>query len=248
MKISIITCTRNSMRYLPQTVQSVQMQVGAECEHIFVDGNSTDGTIDYIKGLKGDVRILTGVEGGIARAMNAGIHSATGDVIAHLHSDDYYLEPTCLSLILSIFSETECRWLFGRIMSDVDGTLFSESYAVPSYSRGRFLRGNFIPHPATFIRREVFEECGLFSEDLRYAMDYDMFLRIAKCYPPQQLDVHLAAFRRHSGSATQANYMDSFKEDFKVRQRHAPLYGLPEAYLRYFVRRRRHMRRLNTND
>lgn len=244
MNISIITCTRNSMAYLPETVHSVQMQVGIEYEHIFVDGNSTDGTLDYIKSLNGNIRLLEGVGGGIARAMNEGVRVATGDVIAHLHSDDYYLNADVLSKVVSAFNQSSNKWLFGRIMSDIDGELKPEGYVVPRYSLSQFLRSNIVPHPATFVRREVFEECGVFSEVLRYAMDYDFFLRIAKTYPPIQLNEYLTAFRRHEGSATQANYLKSFDEDFKVRCIHSCWYQLPEAALRYLVRRYRHQRRL----
>lgn len=245
--LSIITCTRNSMAYLPETIRSVHMQEGANYEHIFVDGDSTDGTLEYLKALPGNNLILEGVGGGIARAMNEGIHAATGDVIAHMHSDDYYLGPQVFSTVLKTFRQTGCHWLFGRIMSDIDGVLTPERYTVPRYSYKCFLRGNFIPHPATFIRRKVFEELGGFSETLRYAMDYDLFLRIAKHYDPQQLDVHLAAFRRHDGSTTQANFMKSFAEDFEVRRMHAKWHQLPEATLRYLVRRQRHIKRLAAN-
>jgi len=248
IKLSTITCTRNSMAFLPETIRSVQRQTGAIYEHIFVDGNSTDGTLEYLKSLPGNNLILEGIGGGIARAMNEGIRAATGDVIAHLHSDDYYLGFEVFSKVLSIFEQTGCQWLFGRIMSDVDGVLTPESYVVPRYSYKRFLRGNFIPHPATFIRRKVFEEVGVFSETLRYAMDYDQFLRIGKRYEPQQLDEHLAAFRRHDGSTTQANFMQSFAEDFEVRRMHSKWHQLPEATLRYLVRRQRHLHRLALNE
>lgn len=235
------------MAFLPQTIKSVQAQDEADYEHIFVDGDSTDGTLEYLKALPGDIHILEGVGGGIARAMNEGIRAATGDVVAHMHSDDYYLGSQVFSTVLDVFERTGCQWLFGRIMSDIDGALTPESYTVPRYSYQRFLRGNFIPHPATFIRRKVFDECGVFSQTLRYAMDYDLFLRIAKRYEPQQLDEHLAAFRRHEGSTTQANFMKSFAEDFEVRRAHSKWHQIPEATLRYLMRRQRHLKRLAAN-
>jgi glycosyltransferase involved in cell wall biosynthesis len=248
MKFSIITCTWNSMLYLEQSISSVLAQDIKDIEYIFVDGGSQDGTLDRISNVPGNVKVLHNIRGGIARAMNEGIRAATGDVIAHMHSDDYYLGTNVFSRVLSTFEQTGCHWLFGRIMSDIEGALIPETYSVPRYSYKRFLHGNFIPHPATFIRREVFEECGVFSETLRYAMDYDLFLRIAKRYVPVQLDLHLAAFRRHDGSMTQANFMKSFAEDFKVRCEHAHWYQLPEATLRYLVRRHRHINRLKAND
>jgi glycosyltransferase involved in cell wall biosynthesis len=244
MKISVITCTWNSQPFLEQSITSVLSQDITDIEYIFVDGGSVDGTLERIEKVQGNVKVLRNVQGGIARAMNEGIRAASGDVIAHMHSDDYYLGTDVFSQVLDVFENTDKQWLFGRIMSDVDGVLSPETYTVPRYSYNQFLRGNFIPHPATFIRRKVFEECGVFSETLRYAMDYDFFLRIARRYQPQQLDTHLAAFRRHDGSTTQANFMKSFAEDFEVRRMHAKWHQLPEATLRYLVRRQRHLKRL----
>lgn len=244
INFSIITCTRNSMAYLPATIRSVQMQTCSDYEHIFVDGNSTDGTLEYIKELPGNVRLIENVAGGIARAMNEGIRAASGEVIAHMHSDDYYYSPDVFASVANALEQSGAQWVFGRIMSDIDNVVSPESYVVPRYSYKRFLQGNFIPHPATFIRRSVFEDLGVFSETLRYAMDYDLFLRIAKRYTPLQLDQHLAVFRRHDGSTTQANFMKSFEEDFRVRCHHAHWYELPDALARYVVRRHRHLRRL----
>lgn len=248
MKLSIITCTWNSLPFLEQSISSVLAQDIKDIEYIFVDGGSDDGTLERIANVPGNVKLLHNVRGGIAHAMNEGIRVATGDVVAHMHSDDYYLGSNVFSTVLDAFEQSNCHWLFGRIMSDIDGVLSPETYTVPRYSYNRFLRGNFIPHPATFIRRKVFEECGVFSETLRYAMDYEMLLRIAKLYQPVQLDEHLAAFRRHDGSATQANFMSSFAEDFKVRCNHSKWYQIPEAALRYLVRRQRHLHRLKAHD
>lgn len=248
LTLSIITCTWNSAVYLPASIASVLAQDYPDIEYIFVDGGSTDGTLDMIRAIPRKVTLIENVRGGIARAMNEGIRAATGDVIAHIHSDDYYLGSDVLSTVANVFEQTDCQWLFGRIMSDVDGALGSESYVVPRYSFKRFLRGNFIPHPATFIRRTVFDKVGLFSETLRFAMDYDLFLRIGRQFEPQQLDVHLAAFRRHDGSTTQANFMKSFAEDFQVRRSYSKWYELPEAAIRFLVRGQRHKTRLAANE
>ena len=239
MKFSIITCTRNSLPYLRKTVESILNQDIGNCELIFVDGNSSDGTLEFIEGLNCDKRIIKGEVGGIAKAMNAGIQAATGDIIAHLHSDDYYLGDDVLSRVAAHFERSDHAWLFGRIMFDDEGRLTPEAFVASRYSYRRILMRNFIPHPATFIRREVFETCGMFSESLRYAMDYEFWLRIGHRYEPIQIDEPLAAFRRHEGSATHANFMRSFNEDFRVRLSHAGWFQIPEIILRYLVRRYR---------
>lgn len=239
LTLSIITCTWNSEKYLPESINSVLKQDYSNIEYIFVDGGSTDKTLDLINAVPRPVKLLENVTGGIARAMNEGIRVATGDVVAHIHSDDYYLGSDTLSLVAETFESTQCKWLFGRIMSDLDGALQAEGYEVPRYTHKRFLHRNFLPHPATFIQRNVFNEVGVFSEKLRYAMDYDLFLRIANRYTPQQLDKHIAAFRRHDGSTTQANQLKSFLEDYQVRCSHAPWLERPEMFARFLIRKQR---------
>ena len=240
MKISIITCTWNSIKFIDQSINSVLNQNFKNIEYIFVDGGSTDGTLERIEAIPIEVKVLNGVTGGIAKAMNAGIQAATGDIIAHLHSDDYYLADDVLSRVIAHFEKSDKAWLFGRVRFDDDGHLNPETYIAPRYSYRNILKRNFIPHPATFIKREVFDSRGTFSESLRYAMDYEFWLRIGRRYEPIQIDEPLAAFRRHAGSTTQANFMRSFNEDFRVRLSYGNWLQTPEIFLRYLVRRYRH--------
>ena len=167
LTFSGITCTRNSTATLPDTLRSVQAQQGVALQHNFVDGDFTDGTLDLLRAQPGDVQVITGVSGGIARAMNAGIAAATGDVVAHLHSDDYYLRPDVLATVSQRLQQDGSDWLFGRIVYDEGGTQVPEQFVVPRFSPGKILRRNFVPHPATFIRRQVFQRHGVFHEDFR---------------------------------------------------------------------------------
>jgi glycosyltransferase involved in cell wall biosynthesis len=246
MKISVVTCTWNSMATLGQTLQSVSMQTHPDVELIFVDGGSTDGTLECLQGVGGNTTILCDVKGGIAQAMNAGAALAKGEVLCHLHSDDYLLHARVLERVAAHFDRSGRDWLFGRILSDVDGALVPEQYLVPTYSYERLVSGNFIPHPATFVRTRVFHELGGFRDDLRFAMDYDFFLRLAAKHEPLALTEALAVFRRHDGSTTQRNRLASFEEDHRVRLEHAtrdPIQRLMHT-ARYLVRKRRLMAQL----
>lgn len=239
MKFSVITCTWNSEKFLRQSIESVLQQTHEDVEYIFVDGGSTDATLSIIGAIQKPVTIIPNVRGGISRAMNQGILAAKGDVIVHLHSDDYFAHPQVLADVAKSMSERNEEWLFGRCLSDVAGVVSVEKYTVPRYSYQQLLRGNFIPHPATFIRRKIYSEVGLFDENIKYAMDYDMWLRIAKRFRPIQLDVHLSVFRWHENSLTSANREASLNDDLKVRLRHIEKFSMPIHLLRYLVRRSR---------
>ena len=110
--LSIITCTWNSEKYLQECIESVKNQSwNLSIEHIFVDGLSTDKTIEIIQSYQEeckdriDVKILQSSPKGVYNAMNQGIDNATGEYLLFLNSDDYledgilaqYLEQVSLS-------------------------------------------------------------------------------------------------------------------------------------------------------
>lgn len=243
LTFSVITCTWNSENYLGESIASVLAQDYPHIEYIFVDGGSTDGTLQQIGGLRRPHRLLRNVQGGVSRAMNEGLQAATGDVIAYLHSDDYYLGPDVLSRVARHLESSGRNWLFGRTMALVDGELRADNYVAPRFSYASLLRGNFIPHPAAFVRRELMLRAGGFNTGLKYAMDYDLWLKLAQICDPVQLDEPLTAFREHEGSLSSSSRtrLAAMAEDFRVRLAYAgnnPLDRLLH-YARYFVRRRR---------
>lgn len=244
MKFSIITCTWNSAATLPQTIASVQAQRGVEVEHVFVDGGSTDGTLEQITSMAPQALVLRNVRGGISRAMNEGIKAATGDVIAHLHSDDYYCDEQVLSDVAAAL-DGGLFWLVGRIDVLKDDRIQHVPANPTALTRSSYTRGAVsIPHPAVFIRRQVFQQQGMFDESLRYAMDIDLWMRLLPVYQPLQLNRTLAVFREHAGSVSTANVLAAREEEFRVRQRYAGRHPLDALIYRLrFMRRMRRLRR-----
>lgn len=242
MKVSIITCCWNSEPFIEQCIASVQAQQGVDIEHVFVDGGSTDGTLARIQSLPGNatgqVRWVTDVRGGISNAMNVGAQLATGELIAHLHGDDYYLGTDAVLRAVQMMTVGGARWAYGRIASDLDGRLVSDTWAMPAYSASRLLRGNFIGHPAVFLNRQLFLDSGGFDTSLKYAMDYDLWLRLAKMVDPLYLGFEVAAFRRHAGSLSTAQADKAFAEDHAVRLRHVGANPLSRLFHELVYRRR----------
>lgn len=240
---SVITCTWNSATYLRESIASVLAQDYPHIEYIFVDGGSSDGTLEQITSLDRPYQLLENVRGGVSRAMNEGLRVATGDVIAYLHSDDYYLKPDVLTRVARHFEASGRKWLFGRTMTLANGELLPDDYIAPRFSYANLLRGNFIPHPATFVWRELMLRAGGFNTSLKYAMDYDLWLKLAMMCEPLQLDEPFTAFREHEGSLSSSSRtrLAAMAEDFRVRLAYAgnnPVERLAH-YARYFVRRQR---------
>jgi glycosyltransferase involved in cell wall biosynthesis len=239
---SIITCTWNSAATLADTLASVQRQTCRDVEHIFVDGGSTDGTLEMIAAYPGRKRVLRDVGGGISRAMNQGIEAATGEYVAHLHSDDYYAGDDVLETVAARFASERVDWVFGTVQVLKDGQLIPPYRLVP-FSYHAFAAGRAsVPHPAVFIRRSAFGRVGMFDETLKYAMDIDLWLRLGRVARPATVDRPLTVFRDHAGSVSSANKIKARREEFQVRRRY--LKQAPLAFGIYCLRYLKRMRAL----
>jgi glycosyltransferase involved in cell wall biosynthesis len=250
---SIITITYNSKAYLEETIRSVLDQDFADFEYLLVDGGSTDGTLALIEKYAARdrrIRWLSEPDKGIADAMNKGIRMASGDIVAHLHSDDLYLPDTLARVAAAFQANPTAQWATGRVhFIDASGTIrLTTDFKVP-YTYDRLLRKNLIVHPATFVRRPVFTEAGLFDPHLKYAMDYDLWLRIAGRYEALGIDAVLACFRSHAESLSSRELLKAVEEEYAIRQR----YDRDAGFFRAVAARLSHCRektmiRLNLND
>ena len=239
---SIVTCTWNSAATLADTLASVRRQTWRDVEHIFVDGGSSDATLDMIAAYPGRKRVLYDVRGGISRAMNRGIEAASGEFVAHLHADDYYLGDDVLALVAERFASEHADWVFGTIQVLKEGALVPPWPLRPFSYRALASGYASVPHPAVFIRRSMFERVGLFDEGLKYAMDIDLWLRLGRIARPATVDRPLAVFREHAGSVSSANKIKARQEEFRVRRRY--MCRAPLAFGIYCLRYLKRMRRL----
>lgn len=243
---SIVTCTWNSAATLPDTLASVQRQTCQDFEHIFVDGGSTDGTLEMIAAYPGRKRVLRDVGGGVSRAMNQGIEAATGEYVAHLHSDDYYAGDDVLETVAERFAREGTDWVFGNVQVLKNGALVPP-YPMLPFSFDSFAAGRaWVPHPAVFIRRSAFGRVGMFDEQLKYAMDVDLWLRLGRVARPSTVDRPLAVFRDHAGSLSSANRIKARQEEFAVRRRY--LTQAPLAFGIYCLRYMKRMRTLRAEE
>jgi glycosyltransferase involved in cell wall biosynthesis len=176
--ISVVTVCWNSAATIARTIASVQAQIGADgapvpTEHLFIDGGSTDATLDIIHHhLRPGDRLLSERDGGISDAINKGIALAGGRHIAILHSDDW-LDQGQLAAAAAATADI----VFGNVILYVDGLRWFEERGDPDYARIVHNRMPSVPHPSMLIARAVFERVGLYRGDLKLAMDYEWLLR-----------------------------------------------------------------------
>ena len=209
MKISVVVPSYNQAAYLPSTLASVCTQDHLDTEVLVFDGGSTDGSAEilregnYVTAAGEPVRWTSQRDHGQADAINQGLHAATGDVLAYLNSDDVYY-PGALSAVAAYFeAHSDCLALYGRAHHlHVDGTIMEE-YPTEPWDYERLLDTCFLCQPAVFWRREVVERFGVFDDALRYALDYEYWLRVGQEVPFHYLADHfLAGSRLHADTKT----------------------------------------------
>lgn len=224
MKISVITICLNAGAYIGKALSSVAEQSLHDVEHIVVDGGSTDGTLQIIGSAatqNSRLRFSSEPDNGISDAMNKGLALATGDVVAFLHADDFYPHKEVLQQVAERFiKHPSVDWLTGGIHHVDEQENIIRRFPVRRWSYRRLLRGNIIFHPATFVRRRILLDVGGFDSGLRYAMDYDLWLKLGRISVPHLLEHPLACFRIHSGSCSVSQVNAAFREEFAVRCRY----------------------------
>ncbi len=200
LKISIITVSYNSERTIGETIKSVLSQTYPFIEYIIIDGNSNDNTLAIIKNYESRVnKLLREPDNGIYDAMNKGIAMATGDVIGILNSDDIFYDEQVIEKIAEAFSKnTELDCLYGNIVffgSDKYKT--TRTWKTKQYSRYYFELGEVPPHPALFVKANVYKEAGLYKTDFQLSADQEFMLRILKLkkYKSFFLDQYIVRMR-----------------------------------------------------
>ena len=209
------------MRTLEATLESVSAQDYPLVEHIVVDGGSTDGTIDLLR-RHPDVRWVSEPDEGLSDAVNKGIAMATGDLVGWLNADDLY-HPGALASVADAFErQPSAEWAFGRCgIIDGDGREMRsgvtayKNFFLPRYSFTLHLTHNFVSAPATFVKRSVFEQIGLFDKRFKYSMDYDVWLRLGRRERPIFIDAELAVFRMAEGSLSMSGFETQFIEHYE---------------------------------
>jgi glycosyltransferase involved in cell wall biosynthesis len=183
---------------LRDTLKSVQQQTFRDFEHIIVDGGSTDGTLDIVRGYGSAVRWISEPDGGIYDAMNKGIAMARGRWIHLLNSDDFYASNDVLDEIVPQLVPEALNYA-DLIRLNVDGTRIRQSYR---FRKWPLYLSAFLPHPSLLVSAEQYRTAGLYDTSFRIAADHDFILRLLERYPANHIPVEMTVMRQSGVSAT----------------------------------------------
>jgi glycosyltransferase involved in cell wall biosynthesis len=219
--VSIVTPSFNQSRFLEAAIRSVLALDYLHIEFIVIDGGSTDGSVEVIQKYADKLAFwVSEPDMGQADAVNKGFAQAKGEIFAWLNSDDTY-EPYAVSEAVGFLQENS------RI-----GMVYGDAYFIDEKGRviGRFpaaqtnyrrLRRGYvhIPQQAAFWRASLWKQVGALDTSLYFAMDYDLWVRLARISELRYHPRVWANFRLHGDSKTILDDDRCWPEMLRVHRR-----------------------------
>jgi glycosyltransferase involved in cell wall biosynthesis len=202
--VSIVTPSYNQARYLEETILSVLNQDYPNLEYIVIDGGSTDGSLEIIR--KYSDRLAWWVsekDRGQTDAINKGFGRAQGEILAWLNSDDTYEPGAVREAAAYLAAHPEAGMVYGdaRLIGEDGKQLGMFPSRQTDYRK--LLDGYVhIPQQTMFFRADLWHRLGPLDPDFYFAMDYDLWVRIAKVAPLHYHPRLWANFRLHGDGKT----------------------------------------------
>lgn len=253
MKVSVVTVVYNNPQVgeALDSILSQRLPPGDEVELVVIDGGSTDGTREVLERYRSQISVLVSEpDCGLYDAMNKGLARATGDVVGTLNSDDFYEGDQALGDVLSAFRAPGVDAVYGDLVyvrPDRPGEIVRYWRSGP-FRPGSFRRGWMPPHPTFFVRREVYQQHGVFDLRFRIAADVELLMRFLEVYSIQSVHLPRVLVRMRTGGASNRSLRNRWRatrECFQVLRMHGqgpPLFYLPRKVvnrLSQFFRRPR---------
>lgn len=238
-RISVVTPSLNQGRFLRECIASVSRQSYPDLEFIIIDGGSNDDSVEIIKEHEAVLAFwCSEPDGGQAAAINKGFRRATGELVAWLNADDFYLPGALLRVASAYRQNPHASFYFGDgLRVDEEGKSLSGFF--PEGKVGFDLRAlvygmNCLLQPATFISRDKLTEVGYLDSTLSYGLDTDLWIRLAQRTPPSPVDAVLAASREYARTKTATGSFSRVEELRRIAEKYGGVAMTPGT-LCYFL-------------
>ncbi len=223
IRITVVTIVYNGVDSIATAIRSVIDQQYPNLEYIVVDGGSTDGTLDVLKGFGDQIQWISEPDEGISDAFNKGIRKATGQIIGLLNADDCYLPGTLQAVARGFRGEGVYYGAMQLIENNQPGGTYHPNHELLE-------KDMTLCHPATFITAGLYKKHGLYRTDYRYAMDYELLLRMKTSGAPFYCIPETLA-RMSTQGVSNMHWEEAFDEVQRARK----LYLAPGPLDRYRI-------------
>ena len=224
MRISVVTPSFNLAPYLEQTIASVIANLREGDEYFVIDGGSTDGSVDIIKRYEKHISgWISEPDGGYADALAKGFERASGDILCWINASDLYLAGAFDAAQRLLTDDLDMIFGSDLYIDAKSRVLFYNHGWVPDL-RSAMLYGGWTPlQDACFWRRSLYQAVGGIDRSLRFAADYDLFLRMALVGRTSYAPITFSAFRQHAGqkSISGSAAYEAERRQVRAREIHA---------------------------
>ena len=219
--VSIITPSFNQAQYLEETICSVLEQDYRNIEYLIVDGSSTDSSLEIINRYKDRLSWwISEPDQGQTDAINKGFAHAHGEILAWLNSDDTYLPKTVSRAVDYLLNHPECGMVYGDAnLIDEHGKVIGRFPA--RQTDYRLLRRGYvhIPQQSSFFRACLWHKVGPLDPTFQFAMDYDLWVRLARITTLHYFPGLWANFRLHDTGKSVVSDDRCWPEMLRVHRR-----------------------------
>lgn len=216
-KVSLILTSYNCKDNIKRTLKSIEMQTYPDIEVIIVDGASADGTVDVIKkfakSTKYECKWTSEKDKGIYNAMNKGYYLSSGEVVAFFN--DLFLTKHAVSFMIEAIYREHADGAHADL-------IYATDQKVKRYWRmgqGSIKCGWMPGHPTLYLKREIYDNYGVYKEEYKCSADYEFMVRILKDNRVKLVYVPKTIIRMYYGGTSTAgvnNYLLSLKEAHKA--------------------------------
>jgi glycosyltransferase involved in cell wall biosynthesis len=207
-RVSIVTPSLNQGRFIEETIRSVLLQGYPDVEYIVIDGGSTDESAEIIQRYERWLAYwVSEPDRGQAQAINRGWSHSTGQILAYINADDFYLSGAIAAAAAAFSAQPGSGMVYGTAMIvDEAGEELRAWEAQPFDLRTMLAVGNIVPQPSVFFSSAALKDVGHLNEEWELIMDYDLCIRIGMQYPSVAIPETLTKFRNHPESKTRLRF------------------------------------------
>ena len=236
--VTVVTPSFNQARFLEETINSVLNQTYPNLQYIIMDGGSSDGSLEIIK--KYAARLAHWVsekDSGQTDAINKGFALAKGEILAWLNSDDTLLPNAIEEAVAYLSEHPETGMVYGDANYIDENSRVRGKFPAAETDLPRLRRGYVhIPQQASFFRRSLWEQVGPLDPKFFFAMDYDLWVRLAEKTGLKYIPRTWANFRLHADAKTISADDQCWPEMLKVHFRNGGSKFAP-IVLKYYIRK-----------